>query len=94
MFYNTKGKCCANTQVKKFAQSREIYDFNSTTTTNNSTNARQKRQSETDDSRNETDTDQLITGMSLVHVYFKELEVVKYSKQENYGIMDLIGKSH
>lgn len=31
--------------------------------------------------------------ISLVHVYFKELEVVKYSKQENYGIMDLIGKT-
>ena len=96
MFYNTKGKCCANTQVKKFAQSREIYDFSSTTTnstTNNSTNARQKRDSETTNSQNVTDTDQLITGMSLVHVYFKELEVVKYSKQENYGIMDLIGKS-
>ena len=30
--------------------------------------------------------------MSLIHIYFKELEVVKYSKQENYGTMDLIGR--
>ena len=29
--------------------------------------------------------------MSLVHVYFKDLEVTKFSKQENFGIMDLIG---
>ena len=31
-------------------------------------------------------------GLSLIHVYFKDLEVVKYSKEENYGLMDVIGK--
>ena len=30
--------------------------------------------------------------MSLIHIYFKDLEAVKYSVQENYGIMDMIGK--
>ena len=34
----------------------------------------------------------LADGLSLIHVYFKELEVVKYSKEENYGLMELIGK--
>ena len=31
--------------------------------------------------------------ISLIHVYFKQLEVVQISKQENYGVMDLIGKN-
>ena len=61
-FQNSKGKCCANTQVKKVVASQ----------------------------------DEEVEGlfgkkMSLVHVYFKDLEVTKFSKQENFGIMDLIG---
>ena len=31
-------------------------------------------------------------GLSLIHVYFKHLEAVKYSREENYGLMDVIGK--
>ena len=31
--------------------------------------------------------------ISLIHVYFKQLEVVQILKQENYGVMDLIGKN-
>ena len=61
-FQNSKGKCCANTQVKKFVASQD-------------------------------DEIEGLFGkkMSLVHVYFKDLEVTKFSKQENFGIMDLIG---
>jgi hypothetical protein len=104
MFYNTKGKCCANSKVKHFAKAKNIYNStttNSTTTTTtttptttNSNNAPQKKDSQNSDEteeKEETD-DQLFEGMSLVHVYFKDLEIVKYSKQENYGMMDLIGK--
>ena len=87
MFYNTKGKCCANSKVKNFAKAKNIY--NSTTT--NSNNAPLNNDPQNSDSQEETD-DQLFEGMSLVHVYFKDLEIVKYSKQENYGMMDLIGK--
>ena len=72
MFYNTEGKCCANTQVKNFVKSK-----NDTPTTG---------QAATDFEN------KFANGLSLVHVYFKELEIVKYSKQENYGMMDLIGK--
>ena len=36
---------------------------------------------------------ELGSKISLVHVYFKNLEVVRYSTQENYSIMELIGKS-
>ena len=87
MFYNTKGKCCANSRVKKFAKSREIYNFTATSSSNDTHNVG------TDSGVQQETSDQLVTGMSLVHVYFKELEIVKYSKQENYGIMDLIGNS-
>ena len=38
-----------------------------------------------------SDAAKLVEGMSLIHVYFKELEVLKYSKQENYAAIDLIG---
>ena len=31
-------------------------------------------------------------SMSLVHIYFKELGIVKYSREELYSIMDVIGK--
>ena len=62
MFYNTKGKCCANSQVKKFATSRDLY--NSTTT--NSTNATEN--ASPNGNPQVPTADQLMTGMSLVHV--------------------------
>ena len=31
------------------------------------------------------------TSSSLVHIYFKELGIIKYSRNELYGIMDVIG---
>ena len=72
-FYNSKGACCLNTQVKNFVKERGL-----------------------DDSATDTAgygaSDKLTTGMSIIHVYFKELEVVLYTKQENFGIIDLIGK--
>ena len=36
--------------------------------------------------------DLLGSGISLIHVYFKDLEAVKYSKEENFGLMELIGR--
>ena len=36
--------------------------------------------------------DNIITSSSLVHIYFKELGVVKYSKDQLYGALDVIGK--
>ena len=54
---------------------------------------------ERDLDNSETDTagyggsEKLMEGMSIIHVYFKELEVVLYTKQENFGIIDLIGKN-
>lgn len=33
-----------------------------------------------------------IRDMSMVHFYFKELGVVKYSRDELFGILDVIGK--
>jgi hypothetical protein len=44
-------------------------------------------------SENYTNTEKLLgSQMSLVRVYFKKLEVVRYSTQENYSLVDLIGK--
>ena len=31
-------------------------------------------------------------GASLVHVYFKDLGVIRYQREESYGIIDLIGR--
>ena len=31
-------------------------------------------------------------NFSMAHFYFKELGIVKYSRDELYGIMDVIGK--
>ena len=73
-FYNTKGECCANTQVKNFVTERGL-DENSTDTT-----------------FDQEKSEKLMEGMSIIHVYFKELEVVMYRKQENFGTIDLIGK--
>ena len=39
---------------------------------------------------NET-IESFIRDMSMVHFYFKELGVVKYTRDELYGIMDVIG---
>ena len=72
-FYNSKGACCLNTQVKSFVKERDL--DNSAT-----------------DTAGYGASDKLTTGMSIIHVYFKELEVVLYTKQENFGIIDLIGK--
>ena len=74
-FYNTKNKCCLNTQVKNFVKERGL-DDNSTDLSPPDFNASEK----------------LMNGMSIIHVYFKELEVVLYKKQENFAIIDLIGK--
>ena len=38
--------------------------------------------------------DSYIQDMSMVHFYFKELGVVKYSRDELYGAMDVIGKGY
>ena len=78
-FYNTKGKCCANAKVKDFVLQREL-DHPDMTENNTASQGRTN------------DASTLVEGMSLIHVYFKELEVVKYSKQENYAAIDLIGK--
>ena len=74
-FYNTKNKCCLNTQVKNFVKERGL-DDNATDLSPPDFNASEK----------------LMNGMSIIHVYFKELEVVLYKKQENFAIIDLIGK--
>ena len=29
--------------------------------------------------------------LSLIHVYYKDLSVVEYIREENYGTMDLVG---
>ena len=36
--------------------------------------------------------DNIIDTSSIVHIYFKELGVVKYSKDQLYGALDVIGK--
>lgn len=33
----------------------------------------------------------LTDDFSLVHVYFKDLHILKYQKEKNYGAMELIG---
>ena len=35
--------------------------------------------------------DKIKEDFSIVHIYFKELGIIKYSKDEIYGIMDVIG---
>ena len=37
--------------------------------------------------------DGLKSDMSLVHIYFKELGIVKFSREELFSIIDLIGIS-
>ena len=36
--------------------------------------------------------DNIISTSSIVHIFFKELGIVKYKKDELYGILDVIGK--
>ena len=31
-------------------------------------------------------------GASLIHIYFKDLGVIRYQREESYGIIDLIGR--
>ena len=37
--------------------------------------------------------DNILTQSSMVHIYFKELGIVKYSRDELYGTMDVIGNA-
>lgn len=37
--------------------------------------------------------DSLLKDVTFVHIYFKELGIVKYSRDELYSIMDVIGKT-
>ena len=103
-FYNAKNKCCMNAKVKDFVLKRDIYKDNMITEQNNaSTNSGVSNDSDgekptdkesTNSARappESNDAAKLVDGMSLIHVYFKELEVLKYSKQENYAAIDLIG---
>ena len=34
----------------------------------------------------------IVNSSSVVHIYFKELGIVKYSKDQLYGALDVIGK--
>ena len=36
---------------------------------------------------------EMMKDMSLVHIYFKESEVIQYSRDQLYSIVDFIGKS-
>ena len=36
---------------------------------------------------------EMANGLSLVHIYFKDVGVMKYTRDESYGVMDLIGIS-
>ena len=36
--------------------------------------------------------DNIIDSSSVVHIYFKELGIVKYSKDQLYGALDVIGE--
>ena len=36
---------------------------------------------------------EILSEGTLMHIYFKELGVVKYQRDELYGIMDVIGKN-
>ena len=40
-----------------------------------------------------TDKAQMMNDMSLVHIYFKESEVIQYSRDQLYSMVDFIGKS-
>ena len=36
--------------------------------------------------------DMLGIGASLVHIYFKDLGIIRYTREESYSVVDLIGK--
>ena len=42
--------------------------------------------------KHENDLNAKKAHASLTHIYFKELGIVHYSRDELYGIMDVIGK--
>lgn len=45
-----------------------------------------------DEERKKEEIEQHMAGdLSLAHIYFKDINVVKYQKEENYGSMDLVG---
>ena len=35
--------------------------------------------------------DMLGIGASLVHIYFKDLGIIRYTREESYSVVDLIG---
>ena len=37
--------------------------------------------------------DEVLSKGTMMHIYFKELGVVKYQRDELYGAMDVIGES-
>ena len=38
--------------------------------------------------------DMLGIGASLVHIYFKDLGIIRYTREESYSIVDLIGEHY
>ena len=38
--------------------------------------------------------EEVLNNGTLMHIYFKELGVVKYSRDELYGAMDVIGEKN
>ena len=43
--------------------------------------------------RTEEWKEEVLSKGTMMHIYFKELGVVKYQRDELYGAMDVIGKS-
>lgn len=74
----------AQTNIKKWVRNKEI-------------NATVKKKAGKEAKKLLKYTNQFLdlkTNASLVHIYFKELGVVKYSRDELYGIMDVIGRDN
>ena len=42
--------------------------------------------------RSETMQRELSDNLTMMHIYFKSLGITQYEKEENYSVMDLIGK--
>ena len=38
--------------------------------------------------------DMLGIGASLVHIYFKDLGIIRYTREESYSVVDLIGEHY
>ena len=45
----------------------------------------------TSEEKKEVDIKRTGGQISLLRIYFKELGVVRYSREENYGLMDVVG---